>query len=215
MTESSEESNTGPENMAGDIPDDELSDDELLHDTPRPRRPAEPARPAPQRSPARPTKSARSKRPVSTEQLQHIDWAFWIPVGDIGFWRPLSDFPPSTRTSIVHKFNSDYLSKQYHIDHYACMLRNREARLARDQCVGNFTYENRNKLIRRKNANGDKERTCDLCSNNGRFCARIVKVGTEIKLGFYPLPEGMRSKAKWDEIRYWAGKRKGRGKGSK
>jgi hypothetical protein len=201
MTESSEDSATGLDNSTVDTPDDETSEDELS------REPPTPAKPTPRSNPRAKAKSSSTPRLLQapTSHPEHIDWVFWIHTDEVGYWRPLSDFPPNIRTSLVSKFNADFLVKSRHIERYTRMLRNREIQLTRDLCVGNVTYWGRNKPNKWTRTGGDKELTCDTCINRGRFCARVVRVGSDVKLGFYPLPESMRKEVTWNEVRYWAG----------
>lgn len=208
MTESSEDSATGLENRAVDTQDDETSEDELLHDTPRPAKPTPKPKPKPKARSKPKVKAKSSSTPrllqAPTSHPEHIDWVFRIHADEVGYWRPLSDFPPNIRTSFVSKFSADFLTKPRHIKQYASMLRNRETYLTRDLCVGNVTYWGRNEPSKWTKTGGDKELTCDTCINRGRLCARIVMVGSDVKLVFYPLPESSRADVAWNELRYWA-----------
>ncbi|KAF3042369.1 hypothetical protein E8E12_005681 [Didymella heteroderae] len=187
---------------------EETSEDELAYDTPRPAKPSKLVRlpkSGGQAKSKRPTKSPKrvpklTRAPAA--QFEKIDWIFWIQADDVGYWRPFSDFPRTAQRLFELKFSSDYLQRQYHIHHYARMLRNRDKRVAKYMCVNNVTHENRNKPSRWRKT-GDQDSTCDLCFHMRRFCARLVKVDRTVKLGFFPLPECDRDGVTWKEIQFW------------
>ncbi|KAJ4987939.1 hypothetical protein SVAN01_06514 [Stagonosporopsis vannaccii] len=199
----------------------EDSEDELLHDTPKP------AAAAATTSPSNPTRASKQIRPTKQAEalksgsrassiktarltpLEHIDWVFWVQVDDeTGYWHSLSDFPRTTQVLFKRVFTTDYLQKPYHVAYYARMLRNRERYLDRDICVGNQTYANRNEASKCQLAKGDKQKTCDTCFKKGRFCARVVEVGKEVKLGFFPVLDASRKGFGWREMGYWVGEKK-------
>jgi hypothetical protein len=211
-----------PESVA-----EETSEDELAYETPRvvkttktatlqrEARSAKRTKLSKRTRLSKPAVAPKSPRRVSknttlpTVRLEPIDWVFWIQVDDrVGYWRPLSEFPRATQILLKRKFRKDFLQKSYHVNYYARMLRNRSNYLHRDMCVGNITYANRNEPSKRKKALGDKEKTCDTCSNTGRFCARMVKVENVVKLGFFPALDARREATGWDDLRYWAGGKK-------
>jgi hypothetical protein len=140
---------------------------------------------------------------LESHGLQHIDWVFWISQPDKGYWKPLSEFPRTTRTRFVDKFNTDYLAKPTHITLYARMLRLQHRRLHSDQCVGNVTHASRNMPSTWNKTGPGKEITCDTCFGRRRFCARLVSTRLGIQLGFYPLPLLARKGVMWSELRYW------------
>ncbi|KAJ4337124.1 hypothetical protein N0V95_008420 [Ascochyta clinopodiicola] len=141
VTESSEDSEPEPHNGIEEVPIDESSEDELSQDKPKPAKPVPRAR--------------RSPKKYS----EHIDWVFWVQAGEVGHWKPFTAFPVSVRTSFKLKFDTDYLTKSYHIKHYIRMLRNRDKFLTRDICVGNTTYNTRSKPSKWTKTGGDKQKT--------------------------------------------------------
>jgi hypothetical protein len=180
----SDDSESESEEVDKEVDDGDLSMDELLGDTPKP----------------------VSKGAVTPkEQLQDIEWVFWIcPKNRGGYWKPFSEFPQRVRALFESKFNADYLTKPRHVENYARMLRNQSNYLDRNRCVGNLTYNNQNTLNKWTKTNNDKEKTCNTCFNCHRFCARVVKTGTGIQLGFYPLPYSARLGSIWTDVQYWA-----------
>ncbi|CAO2648091.1 Nn.00g090130.m01.CDS01 [Neocucurbitaria sp. VM-36] len=140
-----------------------------------------------------------------TEKLPDIDWVLWIPCSPKnGDWKALSSLPHTVKISFVSKFNKDYLSKPHHVRSYICMLRFRIDALAWNRCVGHVAYKSSISRITWSKANGDRDSTCDLCFRKGRFCARLVRVGTVIKLAFFPLPQSTRINLKWNSLAFWA-----------
>ena len=198
--------------------EDDFSGDELLHET---RKQIEAHKLARQRKlsnrtrlrkPAMVVMSTRPAPKVLAAQIAHldlIDWVFWIQADDeVGYWRPLSDFPNATKVQIKRKFDTDFLQTPRHIRLWRAMLSNQDKYLDRDMCVGNVTYWSRNKPSKWKKAQGDKEKTCDTCFNAGRFCARMVKVGDVVKLGFFPALDVGNTAVGWRKIRHWVRERK-------
>lgn len=200
------------------IPEDS-SDDELLHDTPRPNEQAgapklpKATKKVSQRKLEKPTTIApKSHAPaikVLAAQLVQglpIDWAFWIQEdNEIGFWRPLSDFPSATQVQFKLKFDADFLQTPRHMRLWAAMLKNCDNYLNRDICVGNTTYRGRKTPSKWTIAGGNKERTCDTCLRAKRFCARMVKVGEVVRLGFFPAAIDEKPTVDWQSIHRWVG----------
>jgi hypothetical protein len=206
---------SNPQAISGDS-----SEDELLHD---PRRPVAQSGSVAHPKPTKPPKSQRQRRlPRPTiralestspaSQFAHqspIDWAFWIQVSnEIGYWRPLPDFPSAKQVQFKRKFDTDFLQTPRHIRLWMQMLRNRETYLDRDICVGNMAYWGRNEPSKWSKARGDKEKTCDTCFRAGRFCARMVKVGDVVMLGFFPALDAGETAVDWRKIRHWSGEKK-------
>ncbi|KAF9697360.1 hypothetical protein EKO04_004634 [Ascochyta lentis] len=190
----------------GEAPIDELSGDELQLDAPKPTKPA----PSKKQTPAKPgrkaksAKPARRARPTPPTPLEHIDWVFWIQADEVGYWKPLSEFPCPVAISFERNFNTEFLSKPHHIKYYLRMLKSRARVLGRDICVGNATYGNRNTPSKWRRTGGDREKTCDTCFKRGRFCARLVRSGRGVQLGVYPLPGAERMDLGCEAMRYWA-----------
>jgi hypothetical protein len=80
---------------------------------------------------------------------------------------------------------------------------------------GLLAYPSRNEAYK---AGGDKERACDECVRQKRFCGRTVgshangegnikgKEAQQVKeyqLIFYPFTEALREGVSWDDIAFW------------
>ncbi|KAF3050193.1 hypothetical protein E8E11_006961 [Didymella keratinophila] len=220
-TESWDDGELEAQSMNGKFTAEETSADELAWETPRPAKSTSSPRsrkktnvrrqPKAQKLASAPISVRRVSKPTRrfVAQIQTIEWVFWIQVSDgVGYWRPLADFPNATQTQFKRKFDMDFVQTPRHIKLWMTMLSKREKYLDRDMCVGNVTYWGRNEPSKWKKALGDKEKTCDTCFKAGRFCARMVKVGDVVKLGFFPTLDAEKTAVNWRKIRHWIGEKK-------
>jgi hypothetical protein len=51
--------------------------------------------------------------------------------------------------------------------------------------------------------NIDRKTSCEFCTSKSRFCARLVRVGQDIKFGFFPVHRVDGSDVAWDRLEFW------------
>ena len=116
-----------------------------------------------------------------------------------GSWRSFSSFPLELSDRLQTKFDTEHATKKIQVKNHSSMIRSQERYHSIGCCVGSKALPNSARTMKWDYAQGDKNRSCDLCTRAGRLCARLVKAGEAFETAVFPLSDRIRYTAKWDE----------------
>jgi hypothetical protein len=134
------------------------------------------------------------------QEPAEIDCVFWVPTDSGGMWRSLHDLPKASKTLFKKKFQQDYLDTIWHVHRFDNMVRHKNTYLKNNICVSCLVWGYQKK---EKEMEMDRKTSCLQCTPKSRFCARLVTVGHDVKLGFFPVHGVDGSDVAWDRLEFW------------
>jgi hypothetical protein len=78
------------------------------------------------------------------------------------------------------------------------MVRHKNTYLKNNMCVSWLVWG-----YQKKEMEMNRKTSCLQCTPKSRFCARLVRVGQDVKLGFFPVHRVHGSDLAWDRLEFW------------
>ncbi|KAF2464772.1 uncharacterized protein BDR25DRAFT_346566 [Lindgomyces ingoldianus] len=141
-----------------------------------------------------------------TNSNPDLELLLWVPsLNNTGEWKPITSLPRGVNENLRTRFFEDYTFHKGKKYRYAQMTRNPDTYIDNGRCVHNLVSRKASSVMTYNAADGNIHRTCDLCFQAGKLCARLVRLDGEVKMGLFPVPGGLRRGLRWSEIGYWIG----------